>query len=241
MMKVALAIVLHKGFVAFALGTALRARPREEPSRPPSCGLREPPKSEGDDAIAGGEAAGGEAAGAGAARARPLMWRVLTRACSLPCPALCGLLSRPRVDYAIVSSEDDDENDTTGDGAGALVGAGATDEISAAMAEARSPALSRARSRRPRARPRHGLLRAQVFAISSPVGIVAGSALAMTCDGWQIALVTALSAGALMYATVHEVLTVPIVADHSKGLSIALQLGAVTMGYAGMSLLAICM
>jgi len=80
-----------------------------------------------------------------------------------------------------------------------------------------------------------------VFAISSPVGVVAGSALAMTCDGWQIALVTALSAGALLYATVHEVLTVPIVADNSKGMSIALQLGAITGGYAGMSLFAIWM
>ena len=49
----------------------------------------------------------------------------------------------------------------------------------------------------------------------------------------------ALSAGALLYATVHEVLTVPIVADPSKGLSIAVQLGAVAGGYAGMSLLAI--
>ena len=102
---------------------------------------------------------------------------------------------------------------------------------------ARALARTRAHARA----SRHSFPRAQVFAISSPVGIVAGSALAMTCDGWQIALVTALSAGALMYATVHEVLTVPIVADHSKGLSIALQLGAVTTGYAGMSLLAICM
>ena len=78
-----------------------------------------------------------------------------------------------------------------------------------------------------------------MFAISSPAGVVAGSVLAVTCDGWQIALVTALSAGALLYATVHEVLAVPIIADHSKGLNIALQLGAVAGGFVGMSLLAI--
>ena len=153
MMKVALAIVLHKGFVAFALGTALRARPRDVPSRPPSSGLPEPPKSESDDAIGGGEAAGASLV-AGAAHSRPV-WRVVTRACSLPCPALCGLLSRRRVDYAIVSSEDVDENDTTGDGAGALVGAGATDEISAAMAEVRARALSLACSRQERAHVHH--------------------------------------------------------------------------------------
>ena len=107
----------------------------------------------------------------------------------------------------------------------------------------RARALARTRARanvRSRARaPNYGLLRAQVFAISSPVGVIAGSALSMTCDGWQIAIVTALSAGALLYATVHEVLAVPIVADPSKGLSIAVQLGAVAGGYAGMSLLAI--
>ena len=79
---------------------------------------------------------------------------------------------------------------------------------------------------------------AELFAISSPIGVGVGSVLALTCDGWLVALVTALSAGALMFATVHEVLSLPVVAEPEKGLSVARQLGAVAAGFAGMSVLA---